>query len=525
MENQKAAEMIIENLKNIYGYSFARLYNKDDVDDLTSEIVCEALRLSEKIKKDEAFWAFLWKVAENTFRKFIKQKERRKTLLPLPDNDSIEVGLSPEEELIERESNDESLNLLRRELSLLTATHREICLAYYFQNKSCREIAEERGISLEMVKYHLFKTRKLLKEGIGMERTYGEKSYKPDEFEIDFWGTKAGDDKEYQEFRKRKIKGNILLTTYYNSMTIREIGMEVGVALPYLEDEIKLLEERKYIVKNNGRYLTNIPIFTPDCTNAIINKLEEITSDTAKEFIDVQDEFFDDFGNRFDNDNLARWQKVLLCLHYAMINPDNQVRPFPSDGPYSLVNGGGGHGIVWGRCFDPSVQKKEMTGIQGLFNDCPSNDGSGSVIAMNFEPILNAQHFMTRMIDPVVCAAFGRFDRLSNEWKKELNNLNYIKNEKVNFAVWSHEEYKELKGILGKCISKINDLIRKSTVIAANITADLAPSHIRKDAENVGALVYWFIALDHLVNTLYKMGWLKPAAAWEKPAICVVKRR
>ena len=39
MENKKVAKLISENLKSIYGYAFARLYDKDDVDDLTSEIV------------------------------------------------------------------------------------------------------------------------------------------------------------------------------------------------------------------------------------------------------------------------------------------------------------------------------------------------------------------------------------------------------------------------------------------------------------------------------------------------------
>ena len=167
MENQKAAGLISENLKNIYGYAFARLYDKDDVDDLTQQIVYEVLNSAGKIRNEEAFWAFLWKVAENTFRKFIKQKERRSAFLPLPDDDTSTCAeLSPEEEIIERQSGDESLNLLRRELSLLSKTNREVCLAYYFQNKTCKEIAAEQGISLEMVKYHLFKTRRLLKEGI-----------------------------------------------------------------------------------------------------------------------------------------------------------------------------------------------------------------------------------------------------------------------------------------------------------------------------------------------------------------------
>lgn len=88
---------------------------------------------------------------------------------------------------------------------------------------------------------------------MNMERLYGEKSYRPNIFEIDFWGTKCGDDREYRDFERRKIKGNILLAAYYCSVSIQEISMELGVALPYLEDEIRLLLERQYLVCNNGR--------------------------------------------------------------------------------------------------------------------------------------------------------------------------------------------------------------------------------------------------------------------------------
>ena len=70
-----------------------------------------------------------------------------------------------------------------------------------------------------------------------MNRTLGEKSYNPVRFEIDFWGTKAGDDNEYRSFRERKIRGNILLAAYYTPISAQELSIELGVAMPYLEDE------------------------------------------------------------------------------------------------------------------------------------------------------------------------------------------------------------------------------------------------------------------------------------------------
>ena len=107
---------------------------------------------------------------------------------------------TPESEVIHREE----LQLLRRELALLSSQYREATVAYYIRNKSCAEIAHDLRISVEMVKYYLFKTRKILKEGVEMTREFGEKSYHPGNFQMDFWG--GGDNSRYWALFKRKLR-------------------------------------------------------------------------------------------------------------------------------------------------------------------------------------------------------------------------------------------------------------------------------------------------------------------------------
>ena len=320
MENKQASKLISDNLKNIYGYAFAHLYDKNDVDDLTAEIVCEVLKSAERVKNDEAFWAFLWKVAENTFRKFIRQKERRNQLQPLPEEDSAcEAVPSAETMLLEQEDSDERLKLLRRELSLLSRTHREVCLAYYFQNKSCKEIAVEQNLSLEMVKYHLFKTRQLLKEGIGMERTFGEKSYNPAKFEFQtiFPGQM---NQEYMNLFRRKLPGNILHSAYYTPMTIRELSLELGVSSVYMEDEVAMLEKYKLLTAlPSGKYQTNLVIFTSAYMAELFakvkalctEKLAAILRDTRAGLIAIRSVNFR--GNKLEDD-LLLWPLLWLIM-------------------------------------------------------------------------------------------------------------------------------------------------------------------------------------------------------------------
>ena len=123
------------------------------------------------------------------------------------------------------------------ELKNMTFTVYPVC-----EIRTDSEIAKEQNISLEMVKYHLFKTRQLLKEGFGMERQYGEKSYNPAKFE--FITIFSGQfNREYRNLFTRKLPGNILHSAYYTPLTIRELSVELGVSTVYMEDEVALLEK------------------------------------------------------------------------------------------------------------------------------------------------------------------------------------------------------------------------------------------------------------------------------------------
>ncbi len=523
MDRIKLEQLITENMNSIFGFALSRLGSVNEAEYLASDILYEIIRSAKSLKEEARFYGFIWKIAENTYIDYLRKRTRYENRMVELDENITDRSASVLERIVE----EEDLNLLRRELSLLSKQYRETTVLYYIDNLSCSEIAEKLQISAEMIKYYLFRARKIIREGMGMERLYGEKSYRPNAFEIDFWGTKAGDDREYLDFERRRIKGNILLTAYYNPVTIQEISIELGVALPYLEDEIKLLLDRQYLVCKNEKYLANIPIFTADCTRMIDEKMKALTWDIAEKFIAAADAFQMRFGDRFANENLARWQKVLLCAHYSLMETANDHEKhyggLPVDGPYSLVNGGGGRGIVWGRSMEISDGDDLPKGIQGIYNGCPSGDGRGSVIAMNFRQTLNAQHFEGIMVDPLVLTAIGRYEDMPKDRRERLAALGYVNNGKASYAVWTYEEYEEIRKMLEECVNIVSELNRKTSALAAAITSDLAPTHICKTAEYIGAFVYRFNAIENLVKALFDMGWLKAVDRKDKPAVCVVK--
>lgn len=71
----KTAAYLSENLTAVYGYALVRLFDKTDAEELAGEIVCEILASAENLKSQDAFGGSVWKIAENTFRKFLRKKQ------------------------------------------------------------------------------------------------------------------------------------------------------------------------------------------------------------------------------------------------------------------------------------------------------------------------------------------------------------------------------------------------------------------------------------------------------------------
>ena len=274
MESEKVAALVQENMKTIFTYALSRVSNREDAEDLAGDIILAILQSAPRIRDDNAFFGYIWAVAANTYKKFLRKKSRVQI-------EELDENVPSREDFVEEVENAQELNALCRELSLLSREYRECTIAYYFDGLSCAETASRLHISLEMVKYYLFKTRKMLKEGIVMEREFGTRSYKPADFRLHT--IYAGQvNWEYHNLFSRKLPGNILDCAYYTPMTIRELAVELGVAAAYLEDEIGLLEKYHLIrALSGGKYQTDLVIFTKDYRDEFNRTVEEFLTENV----------------------------------------------------------------------------------------------------------------------------------------------------------------------------------------------------------------------------------------------------
>lgn len=518
MDNIQAGELLSKNLRAIYGYAYSRLYDKAEVEDLASEIVCEIIKASSNIKNEEAFWGYAWKIADSTYKKYIRKEQIIKNI----NNDDIEkcsvYDISPEQISIEKETEDEQVFLLRRELSLLSKMHREICVAYYIENKSCSDIANEKNLSVEMVKYYLFKTRKLLKEGIGMKRTLGEKSYNPGTFKLGFWG----DRNYYGGLFERKLPQAIVLSAYDAPMSAEELSMELGVSMPYLEEEIEILEAAGLIIKMGKKYQTNIVIMTDEYEK----KVKEDTKDISGHFVNVlwhkariamkkirEMEFC---GKDYDDNRL-----LFMIVNMAMVEGYSIAvdKPQINTAPKLAL---GSYGWLWGHDNDCN-----NIGFNGVCMQVWNKEKTAWFSVENYRSIEKAQLYehsdFSKKAEAMCDAILGNAPDKDNETLPWLIENKFIISNgdslSANFPVFDTVTYNEVTNVIKDMAEMVAECMIKVVDHAAKILVKYVPKHVKAQCEVIAKIYHQLDAAACLMDGLIEDG--KLIVPDEKVPLCV----
>jgi len=297
---------LAEVSKTIFSYCMAKTPTREEAEDLSQDILYELLRSAENIRDDKAFYGFMWGVAGNVYKQWCRKKRDSNTC-PLPED-------IPTEDVLTEDAGD--IYLLRRELTLLSEKYRKATVLYYIEGHSCAKIASALDTSESMVKYLLFKSRKILKEGMGMERNLGERSYHPKTLLPMYCGEGPN---YFWQFMQSKIKQNIVSACYNDSLTAQQISLEIGIPLPYLDDEIKELENRNILVREGKHYKTNVIVITSECED----EMERAAAQYHKHLADEIEAFLREMlpaykevgfdGSDF-SENTLRWQLASIVF-------------------------------------------------------------------------------------------------------------------------------------------------------------------------------------------------------------------
>ena len=214
-----------------------------------------------------------------------------------------------------------------------------------------------------------------------MAREFGKLSYNPEN--IAFWVNGLhGANGEPGIYVSRSLSKNIMLAAYRTPATAEELAMEVGVALPYMEEELSTLVDATLMKKNGNKYETNIFIVSAEAQEKICAHVRGIAPELTKAIIDTME-----YNIEWSNKNAPNWHEGYQSYEdmkwaLLMIEADNvsfdTLKPFnknakdvPNIGP-------------WGHTLRPNGGEWDLLGMEIHHGDEPKHVGlSGCVSCPN----------------------------------------------------------------------------------------------------------------------------------------------
>ena len=76
MTFEEAACFVEENMKTIFAYALRRVSHREDAEDLAGDIVVAILGSAPRVREPDAFFGYVWAIADNVYKTFLRRKKR-----------------------------------------------------------------------------------------------------------------------------------------------------------------------------------------------------------------------------------------------------------------------------------------------------------------------------------------------------------------------------------------------------------------------------------------------------------------
>ncbi len=251
---QDVAEAYMEK---IFYFCLRKTGDQHEAEDLTADVMLNLMQAIARGTDPDCLHGWVWQIARNRYALWADKKRRQREHTALDDPDELNIAddtPTPAEAYIHAED----LSLLRRELAFISADYRRVVVAFYIQDRRVQDIAASLGLPEGTVKAKLFRARKLLKEGMHMAREFGKRSYQPEN--VGFSASGSQPSGLPWSAVQRSVPKNILLEASNNPSTVEELSIALGIAMPYMEEEIALLEQATLLRRVGDRYITDFVI-------------------------------------------------------------------------------------------------------------------------------------------------------------------------------------------------------------------------------------------------------------------------
>jgi RNA polymerase sigma factor (sigma-70 family) len=262
-------------MRRVYYFALRKTGGADAAEELAAEVNLAVTDRLSRGDKPENFTAWVNALARNCWNRWAQRaiEGRENTLgADVSDIDPAD-DYSVEDDALRRDT----LSIMRRELAFCASEYRNIIVAFYIDDRRVTDVAQELNLPVGTVKRKLSESRKLLKEGMNMSREFGPKSYKPEN--VRFTGAASPEGFPPNAAVERKIPKNLVLEASENPCSAEELAIALGIALPYIEEEIELLIKADLMKKVGNKYVSNIFIADLETQNKLYAMLGEDTEE------------------------------------------------------------------------------------------------------------------------------------------------------------------------------------------------------------------------------------------------------
>lgn len=376
MRDQLVSEFAENYMEKLFYFCLKKTGSITEAEDLTQDIALNILTALNTGTIPTSFSAWVWQIARNRYSVWADEKHRRSESITGSDIGDYEIE-DENENVLDEMIHSEQLSLFRRELAFISSNYRNIVVAYYMENQSMRVIASNLSLSLETVKKRLQRARIILKEGMDMAREFGVRSYNPEQIAFVMNGRDGNKGQPWSIITHLLYK-NIFLETYENPETAEELALELGIALPYMEDELEYLAREELLRKTNNKYETNFSIVSREEQRVTCDANRTIQKPLTDKLCEMIDLYMKEDGAEVNvgyvGYEAAKWALLIHafdCFYYAAGHDCNAYTgPYPSrpnNGEWTLTGYEtvdweqpafvGQHGYL---SYDKSEVKKEI---------------------------------------------------------------------------------------------------------------------------------------------------------------------
>ncbi len=324
MQNKSFQERLISEftknyMEKLFYFCLKKTGDSYEAEDLSSDVTLCIIAELKKGTVPTNFSAWVFQIARNRYSVWADKKHKKSESVSGADIADFEIE-DEHSALEEQVVHHETMALLRRELAFISSDYRNIVVAYYIEDRKTKDIAASLSLPEGTVKTKLFRARNILKEGMNMAREFGIKSYKPE----NVYFTASGDMSKGDPHSavERMIPKNILLEASGNPSTIEELSIELGIAMPYMEEEVALLERKTLLKKlENGKYITNFFIADKETQLTVYMTMRNLSKARSEMLDTIVSETISDVRalgivKNDMNDDELKWWLIIHAVDY-----------------------------------------------------------------------------------------------------------------------------------------------------------------------------------------------------------------